>query len=376
MLLTEFESKRLLKAVGISVPAGFLIRDAARLGRRRVAYPVAVKAQVSAGGRGKVGGIVRAEDPEALATATIGLLSREIQGEVCDAVLIEPWLAIERELYLSVTVDGGADGYVVLYRPEGGIEVESGAPPLRYEVGPPAHFRAHRLRQLLAPVEPDARLAESVVRLARQLLGLAVARDCLTVEINPLALLGDGSLLAVDAKVVRDDAAAFRDAGIRAALERERRRQPRAIARALQGRLMLVWLEGEVGLISGGAGMTMAAMDAIADAGGRPACFLDSSANPTPEGYRLAFDLLDSTAEVGAILVSIFGGATQMDRVARSITKVMATRRASKPVFFRLNGTGAERIPEIFAAAALHNHDSLEAAAGEAVAAAAIGVGP
>ena len=131
MLLTEFESKRLLKAVGISVPAGFLIRDAARLGRRRVAYPVAVKAQVSAGGRGKVGGIVRAEDPEALATATIGLLSREIQGEVCDAVLIEPWLAIERELYLSVTVDGGADGYVVLYRPEGGIEVESGAPPLR-----------------------------------------------------------------------------------------------------------------------------------------------------------------------------------------------------------------------------------------------------
>ncbi len=133
---------------------------------------------------------------------------------------------------------------------------------------------------------------------------------------------------------------------------------------------MLVRLEGDVGLISGGAGMTMAVMDLIEKAGGQPACFLDCSANPTPAGYRLAFSLLDNADEVGAILISIFGGATQMERVAQVLTDIMAERQAAKPVVFRLDGTNADQASEIMRDAGLINHATLEDAVANAVEAA------
>lgn len=368
MLLTEHEGKRLLAAAGIAIPGGFVVRSAGALARRNVAYPVAVKTQVAAGGRGKAGGVVRACSRREAQNAVSRLLRTSVNGETPRAVLIEPWLEIQRELYLSVTVDPAAEGYVVLYSPRGGVEIETGKPPARYDVGPAREFRAYRLREVLTTVETDAAVRERVIALARRLVALAAARDCTTVEINPLAKLADGSLTAADAKIVRDEYAGFRAADITATLEAARHREPRPISRALAGNLMLVWLDGEVGLISGGAGMTMATMDLIGDAGGKPACFLDCSANPTPTGYRLAFELLDGEPKVKVILVSIFGGLTQMDRVARVMKEIMAGRRSRKPVVFRLNGTNAKRVDEIFAEAGLRNHAALENAVAEAVA--------
>lgn len=368
MLLTEHEGKALLRSVRVAVPPGVLARSATALARRRLAYPVAVKAQVAVGGRGKAGGIVRADSAAKARAAVAKLLTRQFAGERPSAVLVEPWLAIERELYLSVTVDAAAEGYVVLYSPHGGMEVEAGVPPVRYDVGPARSFRAHHLRAALAEVESDATVRERVIGIARRLVSLASSRDCTTVEINPLAKLADGTLIAADAKVVRDDYAQFRAADIAERIAADHAREPEAIARALAGNLMLVWLDGEVGLISGGAGMTMATMDLIAEAGGKPACFLDCSANPTPQGYRLAFDLLDGEPAVKAILVSIFGGLTQMDRVARSLKEIMASRKSRKPVVFRLNGTNIAQANESLAEARLHNHETLEGAVREAVA--------
>lgn len=367
MLLLECEGKALLKEAGVTVPRGFVARDPASIRRRRLRYPVAVKAQVGAGGRGKAGGVAKASSAREAAQAASRLLKADFAGERAEAVLIEPWLAIRRELYLSLTVDAGADGYALLYSPRGGVDVEGGEPPLRYPVGPLEAFRAHRLRELLGEREPDPAVREKVISTARSLVRLARRRECTTVEINPLALIEDGSVVAADAKVVRDEHAAFRAADVAALQERARRREPPAIAAALAGRLMLVWLDGAVGLVSGGAGMTMATMDLIADAGGRPACFLDCSNNPTPEGYGLAFDLLDRQPQVRVILVSIFGGLTQMDRVARVLCDIMRHRRTKKPVVFRLNGTHADKANGLLAEAGLHNHATLETAVGEAV---------
>ena len=368
MLLTEFEGKCLLRDAGVRVSGGFLARSADAVTRRKLPYPVAVKAQVATGGRGKAGGVVRAATPAKARTAARRILAMRFGDERPAAVLIEPWLAIKRELYLSVTVDPAAQGYVVLYAPRGGIAIEQGKPPVRYEVGPERNFRAYRMREIVREVEPDASLREKVIALARRLVELASMRDCLTVEINPRAQLDDGSLIAADAKIVRDEYAAFRAPDIAAAIATGHKQQSRPIARALAGDLMLVWLDGEVGLISGGAGMTMASMDLIGDAGGRPACFLDCSNNPTPQGYRLAFELLDQAPAVKVILVSIFGGLTQMDRVARVMTDIMRERRSRKPVVFRLNGTNAKRVDDIFAGTGLHNHATLEGAVAEAVA--------
>lgn len=367
MLLTEYEGKCLLQGVGVPVSAGFLARTADAVTRRKLAYPVAVKAQVASGGRGKAGGVVRAATPAGARSAVRRILAMRFGTERPAAVLIEPWLAIKRELYLCVTVDPAAQGYVVLYAPRGGIDIERGKPPVRYDVGPARDFRAYRLRETLRDIEPDAAVREKVIGLARRLVELASTRDCVTVEINPLAQLDDGSLIAADAKIVRDEYAAFRAPDIAASIANATRKQPQPIARALAGDLMLVWLDGEVGLISGGAGMTMATMDLIGDAGGRPACFLDCSNNPTPAGYRLAFDLLDQAAQVRVILVSIFGGLTQMDRVARVMKDIMRQRRSRKPVVFRLNGTNAKQVADIFAGTGLSNHATLESAVAESV---------
>lgn len=367
MLLHEWQSKQILQSAGIAVPKGFLFSASDDAGNAPLTYPVAVKAQLGQGGRGKAGGVIKASDSTEAAGAVRRLLNTEFSGESPDRVLVEEWQPAARELYLSVTIDGGADGYCVLYSPEGGIDIETGKPPVRYPVGHPDAFRGHVLRSLLATVDGDAKVRERIVTLARRLLRLARSRDCLTIEINPLIVTTDGALVAADAKVVCDTAAAFRAADIQSLVQASWEREDEWSRRCLEADLMLVRLDGNVGLISGGAGMTMAVMDLIERAGGAPACFLDCSANPTPDGYRRAFSLLDHADEVGAILISIFGGATQMERVARVLADIMAERQAAKPVVFRLDGTNADQASEILLEAGLVNHATLEDAVTSAV---------
>jgi succinyl-CoA synthetase beta subunit len=368
MLMTEHAGKSLLSAHRVPVPAGALVRSSAQVQRWRGAYPVALKVQVSSGGRGKAGGVVRAGDAVQAEAAAQQLFAREFDGERPASLLMEPWVEHARELYLAVTIDGQAGGYVVLYGPSGGIDVEHQAPH-SYAFGTPAKFRAHELRSMLAGLEPDGALRERIVSLARRLLFVATAIDAITVEINPVAVLPDGKLLALDAKIVRDESAAFRHEDIAVEIERARKREPRMVAKALAGNLMMVGLDGEVGLMSGGAGMTMAAMDMIADAGMRPACFLDCSSNPTPAGYQLAFDVLDAEPKVKAILVSIFGGGTHIDRVAKVMNQIMLKRKSRKPVVFRMNGTGRDQADAVMREAGLENHPTLESAVDAVVAA-------
>jgi len=369
MLMLEHEAKRLLAGLGVAVPDGQLLRpgdDVATLNIR--SYPVAVKAQVRSGGRGKQGGVQKAGDARELAAIAHRLFALDFGGERPEALLVEPWLAIQREAYLSVAVDGRAEGYVVLYAPRGGVDIEDGPAPVRYAVGTPWRFRVHALREVLEPVEPDYQWREKVIALAQKLVRAAAAHDCSTIEINPLVQLADGSLVAGDAKIALDEWAHFRNGAIAAEREAIKGRVDRYLRACLDMQHMYVKLDGDIGLISGGAGMTMAAMDLIAEQGGRPACFLDCSPGPTStRGYRPAFDMLDHDPQVKVILVSVFGGGTQMQRVANSMKEVMAERRSRKPVVYRLDGTNVDQVPGIFAQFGAHNHARLEDAVAEAV---------
>jgi len=372
MMMLEHEGKRLLKSVGVNVPDGVVIdrsqRSLAQARKRIKTYPVAVKAQVRSGGRGKQGGVQKVSSVEELDAVVERLLETEFGGEKPDALLAEPWLAIERESYLSVAVDARADGYVVMYSPRGGVDIEDGPPPARYPVGLPWNFRVHEFRKVLADVEPDYQWREKVIALAQRLLRSAAAHDCTTIEINPLVRLADGSLIAADAKVALDEWAYFRNGEIRAQREGEHKRADRLLRACLEMQHMYVRLDGDIGLISGGAGMTMAAMDMIAEQGGRPACFLDCSPGPTStRGYRPAFAMLDADPQVKVILVSVFGGGTQMQRVANSMKEVMAKRKSSKPVVYRLDGTNVDQVPGIFSQFGAHNYARMEDAVAEAI---------
>jgi succinyl-CoA synthetase beta subunit len=291
------------------------------------------------------------------------------QDECPESVLIEPWIGFTRELYLGVIVDGAASGYALLYGPNGGMDIESGPPPARYDIGAAHRFRAWQFRGAIEAVEADPVVRERVVALGERLVRLAAARDCTTVEINPLVVLEDGKLLALDAKVVRDDWAHYRQRDLAVALEADKRRQPKLLQDCLDMQHMYVRLDGDVALISGGAGMTMAAMDMIQDLGGRPACFLDCSPGPaSTRGYMPAFAMLDADPAVKVILVSVFGGGTHMDRVASAMRDIMPTRTSRKPVVFRLDGTHVDRVDAILADIGATNHASLESAVTEAVA--------
>ncbi|MGZ5094116.1 MAG: ATP-grasp domain-containing protein [Burkholderiales bacterium] len=372
MMMLEHEGKQLLASAGVPVPHGKVIRAGSPsmedMANGVSAFPVAVKAQVRSGGRGKQGGVRQVKAADELPRVVTALLDTAFGGEKPDAVLIEPWLAIERESYLSVAVDGRAEGYVVMYSPKGGVDIEEGPPPARYAVGAPWNFRVHELRKVLQEVEPDYQWREKVIALAQRLVRIAAMHDCSTIEINPLAQLSDGALMVADAKVVRDEWAYFRNAEIHGMREAEKERADKLLRDSLDMQHMYVRLDGDIGLISGGAGMTMAAMDMIAEHGARPACFLDCSPGPTStRGYRPAFAMLDGDPQVKVILVSVFGGGTQMQRVANAMKEVMAERSSKKPVVFRLDGTHVDQVPGIFEQFGAHNHARLEEAVSEAV---------
>jgi succinyl-CoA synthetase beta subunit len=225
------------------------------------------------------------------------------------------------------------------------------------------------MRRALKEAETDYAVREKVIALAQRLVATAAAQDCTTIEVNPLVKLESGELIAADAKIVRDEWAGFRNRGIAEAREQEKRRADKLLRACLDMQHMYVRLDGDIALISGGAGMTMAAMDMIAEQGGRPACFLDCSPGPTStRGYTPAFNMLDADPQVKVILVSVFGGGTQMQRVANSMKEIMAKRKSRKPVVYRLDGTNVDQVPGIFAEFGAHNHDRLEDAVAEAVA--------
>ena len=372
-MLLEYEGKALLRSVGIRVPDGLVIDSSDNvqsiLRERPLSYPVAVKAQIESGGRGKAGGVLRADSEDQVIAASAQLFRNQINGTLPRAVLIEPWLPVERELYLSVTVDGTADGYVVLFSAAGGIDVEERGLLVRYPVGAPWRFRAYEFRTVLEAAELNFQIREKVIALSQRLVATAASHDCTTIEINPLAKLPDGDLVALDAKVMLDEWAAFRSQKILELKQSVKDRAPKLLQDCLKMQHMYVWLDGNIGLISGGAGMTMAAMDLIQEFGGRPACFLDCSPGPTStRGYRPAFALLDADPQVRVILVSVFGGGTQMQRVATAMKEVMRERTSPKPVVFRLNGTNVDQVPGIFAEFGAANHANLEDAVTSAIA--------
>jgi succinyl-CoA synthetase beta subunit len=367
MLVTEAHGKVLLRAAAVATPSSQELRSLDEVRACRIDLPVAVKAQVAAGGRGKAGGIRKASSAAELEEAFGAIMAMRFAGEAPASVLVETWLEIERELYLAVAIDSRVGGFNVLYSPRGGVNIEDGPPPLSYPVGLARNFRAHVFRGLLEPVEPDARVRERVISVARRLLDIALANECTTVEINPLVVAKSGALVAADAKIVLDEAAAFRRAETAAAIATTREKADRGIRLCEEADLMLVWLDGEIGLISGGAGMTMAAMDAIDGAGAQPACFLDVSGNPTPAGFGLAFDLLDRAPKVKGILVSMFGGGLHTDRVAKTLVELLGKRTSVKPVTLRLNGTRSDLATTILRDGGHQNHATLEAAVADIV---------
>ena len=369
MRFLEYQVKERFKAAGIPVPDGRLARtpDEAVLAAGALG-PVAIKAQVPVGGRGKAGGIKLAKTPMEAKRAAAEILGMTIKGYTVKEVWCETAQEITRELYLGLTLDRDARKPVLILSAHGGMEIEEVAelhPEAIAKLHPdpwrgplPFEVRALVFRAGLGPLQ--AQLAPLVTKL----YSLARTYDALTLEINPLALTRDGGLVAADGKLEVDENAAFRHKDLHGADDTE---EDPLEAEARRRHLTYVRLDGWIGVIGNGAGLVMNTLDLVHREGGQAANFLDVGGGAKAEVVRNALELVAGDPHVKGILINIFGGITRGDEVARGVIDASREINLTLPLVVRLTGTREEEGRRLLQEAGIRPEASATAAARKVV---------
>jgi succinyl-CoA synthetase beta subunit len=355
MDLYEHMGKDLFRAQQIPTPRGIVAAtpDETAEATRQLGGRAVVKVQVQVGGRGKGGGVELCHTPEAAAAAAGRMLGADFKGFPVTRVLVEELLPIAQEFYTSMLLDRSAGDHLALMTAEGGIDIEELARTRpdalrRVRIDPVVGLRAYHVRELVGTLPLDAR--ESAADVVRAMYALLVERDATLVEVNPLVLLEDGRVVALDAKVTIDDNALWRHPDLEA-LEAEFPIDD-VERRAKEQDLQYVKLDGDVGIIGNGAGLVMATLDVVAQAGARAANFLDVGGGASADQMATSLEVVLSDPAVKAVLVNIFGGITRCDLVARGILGALERIEARVPIVVRLDGTNAEEGRRILTEAA------------------------
>jgi succinyl-CoA synthetase beta subunit len=356
MKIHEYHAKELLREYGIPVPRGkeASTPEGARAAAEELGGPVVVKAQIHAGGRGKGGGIRPAASPEEAEEAARAILGMQLithqtgpEGKKVRRILVEEASSVSRELYLSLVVDRsrGKECPVFMASEAGGMDIEQVAATtpekiVRCAVHPAAGFSPFQARKLAVGMGLDAGQGKEFAGIVRNLYRLFLERDCSLVEINPLAVTGEGRLLALDTKISFDDDGLSRHPEIRA-LRDPGEEEPLEVA-AKNASVNYIKLDGNVGCMVNGAGLAMTTMDLIQMAGGQPANFLDVGGGASAEQIEQAFRILTSDPNVKCILINIFGGILRCDRVSAGLIQAAGAIEMKLPMVVRLQGTNVE----------------------------------
>ena len=362
MDLYEHQGKELFERHGIELIEREVAAtpEAAREAAERLG-PVAVKVQVQIGGRGKGGGIVLAKSVDEAEQAAKRMLDEGFNGMPVTRVLLEKLVDIRQEFYLAITLDRMEKRYVVMTSSEGGVDIEHVAETnpeaiRRVAIDPLLGVRPFHAARLFGAFPEEARKGASA--LLAKLYEVLVANDATLVEVNPLALLGDGRVVALDAKVTIDDNALYRHPDL-AELAGSFPVDPTE-RRAREKGLQYVKLEGSVGIIGNGAGLVMSTLDVVQQAGGAAANFLDVGGGANAELMATSLEVILSDPDVRSVLVNIFGGITRGDLVAEGILEALKRVEATVPIVIRLDGTNAEEGRRILSEA---NHERIVPAA-------------
>ncbi len=378
MKLYEHEAKKIFRDIGIPTPLGEVVtsvEEAKRAYARLAQRSVVVKAQVLVGGRGKAGGIKFASNVEEVESAAKTLLGSEIKGERVGAVLIEPKLDISRELYLGVTWDRSERSPVVIASSEGGVNIEGVAKTKpdaikRVHVDPEIGFKPFMGRLLASSIGLTGRVLQSFADIASKMYSLFDGFDAELVESNPLALTSQGEIVAADARLNIVDDALFRHKEFSNNSDERLAEYSVLERKARQLGVQYVELDGSIGIIGNGAGLTMATLDLIKYYGGEPANFLDAGGGSSEEEFMQALSILNENPNVRLVFVNILAGITRCDDVARAIVKARISLGMSKPFVIRLAGTNEEEGRRILAASGINVYSDMDEAAKKAVEAA------
>jgi succinyl-CoA synthetase beta subunit len=361
MDLYEYQGKELFRRFGIPVSEGRVATspEEARAAAAELGGRVVVKAQVLTGGRGKAGGIklaATADEAEARARDILGL---DIRGHVVRKLWIERASDIAHEYYLSLTFDRGKKSLLYMMTTEGGVDIEEVAAHrpeaiVRLHVDPLEGYRPWQGRRLVFGAgisEPDEQ--KQIVSFVERLHACFLGCDAMLCEINPLIVTPEGEVRALDAKVTVDDNALYRHPDI--ADMRDLDAYPPEERAARERGVTYVKLDGEVGVLGNGAGLTMSTVDLVTFAGGRPANFCDLGGGGDAQGVVDALEVITADRQVRSILFNVFGGITRCDEVARGILQALERMRIELPIVVRLQGTNAEEGRRLLSEAAADN---------------------
>jgi succinyl-CoA synthetase beta subunit len=362
MRIHEYQAKEIFSQFRIPVPRGSVARDPEEA--KKIAEQIGgsrwlVKAQVHAGGRGKGGGVRVAETPNAVSEIAEEMLGMTLvtpqtgpQGRRVRKILVEEGLTVKQEFYVGAAVDRAKQRPVLIASSEGGMGIEELAAShperiVREWIDVGIGFPAFQARNLLFGMGIDASLVRAGIRIFSQLYRLFESKDCTLVEINPLVVTEDKRLLALDAKIEFDDNARYRHKDL-LELEDTDEQDPLELE-ASRHRVNYIRMDGDIGIMVNGAGLAMATMDLIKQAGASPANFLDVGGGATTEMVTKGLEIILGDKNVRGILINIFGGILRCDVLAKGVVEAAKKVAMKVPVVVRLEGTNVEEGRNILA---------------------------
>ncbi|MFC1864091.1 ADP-forming succinate--CoA ligase subunit beta [Thermodesulfobacteriota bacterium] len=378
MNLYEFQAKGIFKEYGIKIPQSQLVcnpTDAVNASKE-IGLPVVIKSQILEGGRGKAGLIRIVRQDSEVRKHAEDLLFNTGRTKNERHILVEKHIGAKREYYMGITIDELTEQPVLVFGTAGGVDIEeiSKRNPetlFRLSIDPWEGVYDTRIESFVRELTIHKGVGKKLRPICKRMIQLFLDKDCLLAEINPLVASEEGDLVALDAKVVFDDNALFRHPAFRV-MEGESSDVPLENEANKRG-FSYVKLDGDIGIISHGAGLGMLAVDMIGNAGGSAANFLDIKGHEREKNkvqetrVRNEMDLVYSDTRIKAILFNVFGGLTRCDEVAEEIRNYLREHESRVPVVVRLSGTGSEKVHEILKDENVFLVDSLDAAISEVV---------
>jgi len=345
--LYEYQAKEVFASYSLPVPRGRAAEteDEVEGVAREIGGRVVIKAQVHVGGRGKAGGVKLADTPQAAREIGKQMLGMSLKGFIVKRVLVEQALPIEKEYYLSFTLDRDAQQIIGICSAMGGVDIEEVAEshpdkimrmPVDIAFGP----LDFQVRDFIAAAGLEASKSREIAGVIKKLYEVYVSTDASLAEVNPLVVTADGQVVVADAKFDIDDNALFRQKKLE--VYKDASEEDELEAEAHRRGLTYVHLGGAIGMIGNGAGLCMNTLDIINQAGGKPANFLDIGGGARADVVRNALDMVLLDPAVKAILVNIFGGITRGDEVAKGILEATSTLDVGVPIIVRMAGTEAD----------------------------------
>ncbi|WP_136806994.1 ADP-forming succinate--CoA ligase subunit beta [Desulfosediminicola flagellatus] len=365
MKIHEYQAKELFRKYDVPTPEGGVADDVAQVESiaEKLGLPVAVKAQIHAGGRGKGGGVKLARAAEEVSSAAKDILGMTLvtkqtgpEGQLVRKVLVEKGVNIKKELYLSIIPDRDTASIAIVTSQDGGMDIEEVAAStperiIKVFVNPLIGIQGYHLREVMFGLELEKEVMKPFGQILKNLYNLFVDYDCSMVEINPLIITEENGVVALDAKMDIDSSAVYRHPDVKAM--HDPFEDDPAELEAAKFDLNYIKLDGNVGNMVNGAGLAMATMDIIKQAGANPANFLDVGGGANAEMVENGFRIILSDPNVKGILINIFGGILRCDVLAQGVVQAAKKIDLNVPVVVRMEGTNVDEGRRILAESGL-----------------------